>query len=85
MREFLMRLLAIGRRGRRDRELDDELTFHLEELTREYERRGMTPDAARTAAARELGGVGRTRQAWRDQRSCPSGETATSRPPWLTR
>src|SRR5438045_2962429 len=68
-REWFMRLAAIGRRGRRDRDLDDELAFHAGELARENERRGLDPDAARAAAMRELGGVDRTRQAWRDQRS----------------
>src|SRR6185503_12857011 len=69
MRELLMRLLAIGRRGRRDRDLEDELAFHVDELARQYERRGMDSAAARDAAIRELGGVERTKQAWRDQRS----------------
>ena len=69
MRELLMRLLAIGRRGRRDREFLDELAFHVDALAREYERKGMSAADARAAAMRELGGVGRTKQAWRDQRS----------------
>ncbi|HMD34770.1 MAG TPA: ABC transporter permease [Vicinamibacterales bacterium] len=68
MREWLMRLLSVGRRGRRDRDLDDELEFHATELAREYERRGMDPAVARATAVRELGGVNRTKQAWRDQR-----------------
>src|SRR5581483_358247 len=69
MREWLMRIAAVGCRGARDREFGDELRFHVEELAREFERRGLTPDAARAAAERELGGIGRTKQAWRDQRS----------------
>ena len=69
MREWIMRLLAVGRRGRRDEQLDDELRFHVEELARGFERRGYDPAAARAAAERELGGVGRAKQAWRDQRS----------------
>ncbi|HYM22252.1 MAG TPA: ABC transporter permease [Vicinamibacterales bacterium] len=69
MREFFQRLAAVGRRGRRDADLDDELRFHVEALTRDYEKQGMVHDAARAAALRELGGVERTRQSWRDQRS----------------
>ena len=69
MREWLMRLLAVGRRGRRDAALDEELRFHVEELARTFERRGLDRAAARDAAERELGGVERTRQAWRDQRT----------------
>jgi putative ABC transport system permease protein len=66
-----MRLAAIGRGSRRDRELDDELRFHVEELARQFERDGLAPEAARAAAERELGGVGRTKQAWRDQFGWP--------------
>src|SRR5438034_10267696 len=76
VREWITRLLAAVRRGRRDAELDEELAFHLEELTRGFERRGLGPAAARAAAARELGGAGRTKQAWRDQRTWPPLEDA---------
>ena len=71
MREWLMRAMSVGRRGRRDRDLDDELRFHVDELCRAFERRGYDAHAARIAAERELGGVGRTKQAWRDQRTSP--------------
>jgi putative ABC transport system permease protein len=69
MREWVRRLFAVGRRGRRDEEVDDELRFHLDELARDFARDGLDPAAARLAAERELGGLGRTKQAWRDQRS----------------
>ena len=69
MREWMMRLIAVGRRGRRDEQLDDELRFHVEELARGFERRGLDSAAARAAAEREIGGLDRTKQAWRDQRS----------------
>ncbi len=69
MREWFTRLLAVGRRGRRDRQLDDELQFHLEGLAAAFERQGLPPEDARRQAERELGGVGRTKQAWRDQRT----------------
>src|SRR6266852_3860924 len=69
MREFLTRLLGVGRRGIRDRSFDEEMQFHVEEAAREFERRGLEPDAARRAAECELGGVNRTKQAWRDQRT----------------
>ena len=32
-------------------EVDDELRFHLEQRTRDYIARGMSPEAAREAAA----------------------------------
>src|SRR5919204_2693317 len=69
MREWILRVLAVGRRGRRDRHLDEELEFHVDQLTDEYRRRGLDSKSARVAAERELGGIGRTRQAWRDQRT----------------
>lgn len=44
-------------------ELDDELQFHLEQRTREYIARGMTPEAARKAAAERFGDPARVRDA----------------------
>jgi putative ABC transport system permease protein len=44
-----------------EHELDEELAFHLEQRTREYIDRGMTPDEARRAAAARFGDVGRVR------------------------
>jgi len=38
-------------------EVDDELAFHGEQRARDYERRGLTPDAARAAALARLGDV----------------------------
>jgi predicted permease len=69
VREWMMRLLATGRRGRRDAQLDDELRLHADELARDFERGGLDREAARAAVERELGGLHRTKQAWRDQRS----------------
>jgi putative ABC transport system permease protein len=69
MREWLLRVLSVNRRGRRDAELDDELRFHVDEIARRFEREGLDPSEARTAAEREFGGVERTKQAWRDQRT----------------
>src|SRR5207302_10818944 len=69
MREWIARLLAVGRRGGRDRHLDEQLRFHVDELTETYRRRGLDPLAARQAAERDFGGIERARQAWRDQRT----------------
>ena len=71
VREWIARVLGTAARGRRDRELDEELQFHLDQLARGFEARGLTPECARAAAERELGGAGRTKQAWRDQRRWP--------------
>jgi len=49
--------------------LDLELRAHLEMLTEENIRRGMSPAEARYAARREFGGVEQTKELYRDQRS----------------
>src|SRR4051812_4129664 len=65
-----MRLLGgIGRRDARDREMDDEIRFHVEALAARFERQGLSPVDARAAAEREFGGAGRTKQSWRDERT----------------
>src|SRR4029453_13737119 len=69
MREWIIRLIAVGRRGPRDEQLDDELRFHVDELARPFGGRVLDPAAAHSAAERELGGVDHTKQAWRDQRT----------------
>jgi putative ABC transport system permease protein len=62
-----------GRGG--DRELDDEVRFHLEMLIDRYIREGMSGRDARAAALREFGGVTQMKEAYRDQRSLPWLET----------
>ena len=44
-------------------EVDEELRFHLEQRTREYIARGMSPEAAREAAAQRFGDTARVREA----------------------
>ncbi|HEY0970344.1 MAG TPA: ABC transporter permease [Gemmatimonadales bacterium] len=51
-----------------DQELDDELRSHLEMEIEHNVRLGLDPDAARTKALREFGGVARTRDEARDAR-----------------
>ena len=43
-------------------ELDEEMAFHREQMARELERDGMTPEAARVAAARRFGNATRLRE-----------------------
>ena len=38
-----------------DQEVEEELTFHIEQRTRDYIARGMSPEAAREAAAKRFG------------------------------
>jgi predicted permease len=55
LRGLFERLLVLLRRGRFEKDLDDELHFHLEELARRNGEQGMPPAEARIAARRSLG------------------------------
>ncbi len=65
---MLSRLFALFRRTRLDRELDDEVRFHLDGLESELHARGLSPEEARLAARREFGAVESMKETYRDQR-----------------
>lgn len=65
------RVANVFRSGRVDRELDEELQFHLEERTRELMAEGLTRDAAARQAARRLGNRLRLREQSRDVKLMP--------------
>ena len=71
LRIFGARLRGLFRKRQLDGELDAELHAHLELLTEENIRRGMSPADARYAARREFGGVEQMKELHRDQRSIP--------------
>jgi predicted permease len=75
MPAFWQRLVEFVRTVRLDRELHDELRFHLDMLEQQYRARGMTEAEARAAARREFGGLAHTQEAYRDQRGFPWLET----------
>jgi hypothetical protein len=52
--------------GRMERELDEELAFHVEKETEENVRRGMGPEEARRAALVRFGGVEKTKEETRE-------------------
>jgi hypothetical protein len=52
---WFQRLTALVRANRLQRDLDDELLFHIEARTRDNVARGMTADEARLAALRQFG------------------------------
>ena len=62
------RLRALFRKVEVERELDDELRFHLEKETEQNLARGMSPDEARLAALRSFGGVEQVKEESRDVR-----------------
>lgn len=61
-------LHSLFTRSREDRELDEELAFHLDMAADENVRRGMAPDEARRQARLRLGGPTQVREAVRDAR-----------------
>ena len=62
------RLRAIFRRRSLERELDDELRFHLEQQAAMESRGGLSPDEARRQARLAFGGVDVVKEASRDAR-----------------
>jgi predicted permease len=63
-----MRLRALFRREDADRELDEELRYHIERKTEENIARGMDAAAARRAALIEAGGIDQAKEKCRDVR-----------------
>jgi len=63
-----LRLRSLFRKNHVEMELSDELRFHLEKLIEEKVAQGMTPEEARYAALRELGGVEQIKEQCRDMR-----------------
>ena len=66
MTRLLRRLRYLLQRDRHERDLDDELRFHLEMKQQELESRGLDRAAAATAARRALGNLPLTRDHVRD-------------------
>jgi predicted permease len=69
--EILRRTWYLGRRSRFDRELNDEIQFHIDTRAEELEQQGVPGNAAREQARREFGPRARmtedTRRAWQFQ------------------
>src|SRR5438552_180113 len=61
-----------------ERELDEELHAHIEMLTEENLRKGMSAEEARYAARRAFGGVEQTKEVYRVRRGLPVIETVLS-------
>src|SRR4029078_6274636 len=61
-------LRALLRKGQMERELDEELRFHLEKEVEQNVARGMNAEEAHLAALRSFGGVERVKEESRDSR-----------------
>jgi putative ABC transport system permease protein len=76
LRELVARVSGfLTRRAGRDRDLDDELEFHLEMMEQQLRQRGRGPEAARREARVQLGGRRQVGEAYADQRTLPSLES----------
>jgi len=62
------RVRTILRRAPMEREMDEELRFHLEAYSNDLARTGVPPDEAQRRARVEFGGIERTREECRDAR-----------------
>ncbi len=63
-----LRLRSLFRHNRVEQELDEELRYHLERQMEHYIAEGLTPDEARYAALRAIGGVDQQKEECRDMR-----------------
>lgn len=68
LRDDLRRIWGYLRPGAAERQLDEEIRFHLDREAEEYERSGMTPQEARREALKQFGGIDRHAEASRDLR-----------------
>jgi predicted permease len=71
LRILLSRLSGTLRKGTLERDMDDELDFHLQMEIAENIRKGMTEEEARFAAQRRFGGVAQIKETYRETRSLP--------------
>ncbi len=74
--DLLYRLRAIFRRGSVERELDEELRFHIEHQTAKYLQAGFTPEEAGRRARVEFGGMDQMKEECRDARGVGLLDTA---------
>ncbi len=67
----MKRFLALFRKQRLERELDNEVDGYLELAERDLIAQGMTPEHARLQARRNFGGIEQMKEEHRDHRSYP--------------
>jgi predicted permease len=74
LRVLWRRLLGFLRKGDSERDLEDELEFHLQMEAEDHMRRGMSSAEARAAALRRFGSRARMKEIYRDTRGLPMME-----------
>ncbi|HLJ50553.1 MAG TPA: ABC transporter permease [Bryobacteraceae bacterium] len=75
LRRFLLRLWSQSRQSALDRQLEQELRFHLEMEAETNRKRGMNATDAWSAAQRSFGGTEQIKESYRDRRGLPMVET----------
>jgi len=65
---LMARLFALLRKSEMERELDEELRYHIERQVEQNIRLGMNPEVARQAALKSFGGVEQAKERSRDAR-----------------
>jgi predicted permease len=75
VRRLWRRLLSLLRRGKLEREMEDEMRFHLEMQIEQNLEAGMSPEAAHQAARRQFGNPTWLKEASREMWSVSSIET----------
>src|SRR5580658_8222233 len=63
-----LRLRSLFRRSEVERDLSEELQYHVDQKTREYIDSGLTEEEARRKACREFGGIEQSKENCRDAR-----------------
>jgi macrolide transport system ATP-binding/permease protein len=71
LRVFFHRLSGLLRKGSLERDMDDELDFHLQMEITENIRKGMSPTQAQSEAQRRLGGVAQLKETYRETHALP--------------
>jgi hypothetical protein len=69
VRRLILRLAALVRGSRLDRELENEIQAHLELAERDAQAAGLSPEEARREARLRFGGLDQMREVHRDERS----------------
>ena len=71
LRAWWQRMRGLARGSSREQEMSDEIESHIQMQSEENQRAGMTPQEARRRAILKMGGVERTRQAYRERDTLP--------------
>src|SRR6188508_790177 len=66
---FMRRVVALFRWRSRDRDMEREMTFHLDALARDYARDGLSDVDAQRAARRQFGNLTRLKERGHDERT----------------